>query len=89
MYNNIFDGHCHYDDEWFDDDRYSLVESLPGKGVCGVVTNGTDLENVKTVLDRSEEHTSELQSRSDHVCRLLLEKTSSSLIGVKAMLPNY
>src|SRR3982751_7140253 len=25
-------------------------------------------------LDRSEEHTSELQSRSDIVCRLLLEK---------------
>src|SRR2546421_6645852 len=26
------------------------------------------------VVDRSEEHTSELQSRSDLVCRLLLEK---------------
>src|SRR3989440_3571411 len=26
------------------------------------------------LLDRSEEHTSELQSRSDLVCRLLLEK---------------
>src|SRR2546421_7931764 len=29
---------------------------------------------VKQNLDRSEEHTSELQSRSDLVCRLLLEK---------------
>ena len=56
MYNNIFDGHCHYDDEWFDEDRYSLVESLPSKGVCGVVTNGTDLENVKTVLDLSSKY---------------------------------
>src|SRR5206468_11399728 len=28
--------------------------------------------------DRSEEHTSELQSRSDLVCRLLLEKKKSS-----------
>src|SRR2546421_7151829 len=27
-----------------------------------------------TAVDRSEEHTSELQSRSDLVCRLLLEK---------------
>src|SRR2546428_10333980 len=27
-----------------------------------------------TLRDRSEEHTSELQSRSDLVCRLLLEK---------------
>src|SRR5699024_11420976 len=29
---------------------------------------------LKTVLARSEEHTSELQSRFDIVCRLLLEK---------------
>ena len=29
----------------------------------------------KIELTRSEEHTSELQSRSDLVCRLLLEKT--------------
>src|SRR2546421_7055802 len=28
----------------------------------------------RTLQDRSEEHTSELQSRSDLVCRLLLEK---------------
>src|SRR2546428_5244041 len=28
----------------------------------------------KQVVERSEEHTSELQSRSDLVCRLLLEK---------------
>src|SRR2546428_5118445 len=30
--------------------------------------------------DRSEEHTSELQSRSDLVCRLLLEKKKQSYI---------
>src|SRR5690606_40646324 len=30
--------------------------------------------------DRSEEHTSELQSRENLVCRLLLEKTNSLLI---------
>src|SRR5438132_2342809 len=32
----------------------------------------------KRVLDRSEEHTSELQSHSDLVCRLLLEKKKKS-----------
>src|SRR2546428_4223452 len=31
---------------------------------------------------RSEEHTSELQSRSDLVCRLLLEKKNKHLLGV-------
>src|SRR3982751_7120229 len=30
---------------------------------------------------RSEEHTSELQSRSELVCRLLLEKKQTSLLG--------
>src|SRR5699024_29276 len=32
------------------------------------------LKGNETVMDRSEEHTSELQSRFDLVCRLLLEK---------------
>src|SRR5206468_8267014 len=32
------------------------------------------VELMQTVAVRSEEHTSELQSRSDLVCRLLLEK---------------
>src|SRR5438874_5448021 len=34
----------------------------------------SDLEFRKIVAGRSEEHTSELQSRRDLVCRLLLEK---------------
>src|SRR5260221_2809485 len=33
-----------------------------------------DLLSIDDVIDRSEEHTSELQSHSDLVCRLLLEK---------------
>src|SRR5206468_8761149 len=35
----------------------------------GVIRN-----RIQQLVDRSEEHTSELQSRSDLVCRLLLEK---------------
>src|SRR2546430_4487868 len=33
-----------------------------------------DFTTFKSLLDRSEEHTSELQSQSNLVCRLLLEK---------------
>src|SRR2546428_8345948 len=33
-----------------------------------------DVEHCRDFAQRSEEHTSELQSRSDLVCRLLLEK---------------
>src|SRR2546430_4178751 len=34
------------------------------------------------VLDRSEEHTSELQSQSNLVCRLLLEKKKKIIINI-------
>src|SRR6266496_5345306 len=37
------------------------------------VADGDDADE-PAILDRSEEHTSELQSRRDLVCRLLLEK---------------
>src|SRR2546428_3257337 len=39
-----------------------------------------------TILDRSEEHTSELQSRSDLVCRLLLEKKKKTITWSLIML---
>src|SRR5206468_11004340 len=47
---------------------FSLVAiRLPGM-------SGVDFLRRAQEVDRSEEHTSELQSRSDLVCRLLLEK---------------
>src|SRR3712207_7733425 len=39
-----------------------------------IAATGEDLVRVGLVADRSEEHTSELQSRQYLVCRLLLEK---------------
>src|SRR5438874_6962863 len=41
-----------------------------------VGTNDLEIEEcaVERIVERSEEHTSELQSRRDLVCRLLLEK---------------
>src|SRR5690349_23196524 len=53
------------------------VKRLIGRGL-------RDVESVRAMLpyelvgdDRSEEHTSELQSRRDLVCRLLLEKKNT------------
>src|SRR2546430_12587190 len=40
----------------------------------GGATAGDPPNNVQNSVDRSEEHTSELQSQSNLVCRLLLEK---------------
>lgn len=47
MYNNIFDTHAHYDDEWFDEDRDELLSALPSKGVIGVVSCGCDIDSTK------------------------------------------
>src|SRR2546428_8055417 len=41
----------------------------------------TFASEIKALLQRSEEHTSELQSRSDLVCRLLLEKKKNNLLA--------
>src|SRR5690349_22638785 len=53
-----------------DGERYAL-HLIPS----GILTPGcTPVIGNGVVIDRSEEHTSELQSRRDLVCRLLLEK---------------
>src|SRR2546428_8356706 len=46
--------------------------------VCAVIAG----DRLPQVVRRSEEHTSELQSRSDIVCRLLLEKKKEIVLLV-------
>ena len=54
--NNIFDAHAHYDDKWFDEDRDSIIEALPEKGVVGVVSNGIDLKTAKFLQSYAEKY---------------------------------
>src|SRR5688572_32676141 len=49
-----------------------------GSSGGGVLRTSPPPDDPKTVLSRSEEHTSELQSQSNLVCRLLLEKKKAS-----------
>src|SRR2546421_6005791 len=58
------------------------VRTAPGEGFKHAMSAIID-SNVSTALTaaRSEEHTSELQSRSDLVCRLLLEKKKTHRTG--------
>src|SRR2546422_2300899 len=49
-----------------------MLEDDPEISVVGEANEGN--EAVRLALERSEEHTSELQSRLHLVCRLLLEK---------------
>src|SRR5207253_7905646 len=57
--------------------RAAPRSSAPKNGVYGVVQMRSSPEVMSTET-RSEEHTSELQSRGHLVCRLLLEKKKST-----------
>src|SRR3712207_7091609 len=54
-----------------------------GPAIASVVEKGGNTAELfsRSDADRSEEHTSELQSRQYLVCRLLLEKKNSGLAG--------
>src|SRR2546430_6064516 len=53
----------------------ALPETLSAANWNGATTSGTSNRSVQPrSRNRSEEHTSELQSQSNLVCRLLLEK---------------
>src|SRR5207253_10969130 len=56
---------------------FDLVRSLSQRGdVANIGSNALGSPSIST--DRSEEHTSELQSRGQLVCRLLLEKKKTT-----------
>ncbi|MCH5304310.1 MAG: TatD family hydrolase [Ruminococcus sp.] len=56
MLTNIFDAHCHYDDEWFNEDREELLKSLPECGVSGVVCNAVDLKSAEVIKGYAEKY---------------------------------
>src|SRR5690625_6183040 len=51
---------------------------IPTSAHAGRITENLDLFDVAPERGRSEEHTSELQSRGHVVCRLLLEQQNST-----------
>lgn len=50
---NIFDSHCHYSDERFDEDREEILASMPGKGIAGLLHAGSDLETSRFGVEYS------------------------------------
>lgn len=56
MFHNIFDSHAHYDDEKFSEDRETLLNSFEEKGVSGVISCGTHIENSKFAIDLSKKY---------------------------------
>src|SRR5688572_31507785 len=61
--------------------EYTLDSNTKGEPRAFVQTGVFEKVTPMDVLPRSEEHTSELQSQSNLVCRLLLEKKKNQLHG--------
>src|SRR5256886_4212987 len=62
------------------DTHHAAHHRRPGDAQHREVTRSVLMQQVRAVRGRSEEHTSELQSQSNLVCRLLLEK-KKNIIG--------
>src|SRR3712207_7278940 len=64
--------------QYTDDEPYSSVGWLPDGRRFFFQSERSGYSHLYTVVVRSEEHTSELQSRQYIVCRLLLEKKKNN-----------
>src|SRR5690606_40726973 len=53
---------------------YGKKQTRPFRKMGHVTITNHDIQKARQIAERSEEHTSELQSRENLVCRLLLEK---------------
>src|SRR5947208_10821109 len=60
--------------------RRIVMRSVAGAGVSTHLAGGAFESSSEVGRDRSEEHTSELQSPDHLVCRLLLEKKKKKII---------
>ncbi|MDO4618099.1 MAG: TatD family hydrolase [Clostridia bacterium] len=50
----LFDSHAHYDDSRFDEDRYSVLESMRENNVGGIMNACAALSDIKTIIEMCE-----------------------------------
>ncbi|MBQ6932624.1 MAG: TatD family hydrolase [Clostridia bacterium] len=55
-YENIFDTHAHYDDDSFDEDRFSLLDEMFENGVSGIINCGCTVESSKKSIEFAEKY---------------------------------
>ena len=52
----IIDTHAHYDADWFDDDRYELIERILSDNVLAFINIGCDIDSSNFSADLSEKY---------------------------------
>src|SRR5437588_2101610 len=68
-----------YQSDYDGDEQWDIFLVSPKTGKIVNLTQTREIAEASPTWSRSEEHTSELQSHSELVCRLLLEKKNNSL----------
>ena len=51
-----FESHAHYNDEKFNEDRYSLIEELYKNGITNIVNAGYSLDGSKQAIELSKKY---------------------------------
>jgi len=52
----LYDAHCHYDDEHFDDDRDNIIMDVYNYGVKRIISAGYDLDSSKKALGLAKKY---------------------------------
>ena len=52
----IFDSHAHYNDSRFNEDRFSVLESMPGKNVGYIMNVADSMDSLEMVLELSRKY---------------------------------
>lgn len=68
MKDMIFDTHAHYDDEAFDADRESLLESLAENGIEAIVNISSDLKSIEDTLTLTRRYPQVYGAAGIHPC---------------------
>ena len=76
----IFDTHAHYTSHRFDSDRHALLQSLPQKGVAGVVDCAVDLATAREELALAGQYPFVYAALGIHPESIIEEDTSTRLV---------
>lgn len=90
---DIIDTHAHYDDDWFGEERYALLDSMPAKHVKKIIAVGCSVASSKFALELTRKYPfiyasagvhpencdNEIGGWLDEIERLLKEKKVAAL----------
>lgn len=62
----LFDSHCHYNDEKFDIDREEIISQNKQEGITKMVVVGYDIKSSKKAIEIANKHNRNICSSSEY-----------------------